>query len=45
MLSHTFPAIIAGAARTAHDGFTARMISTFLPDELHSIQINAACRF
>ena len=42
MLSHTFPAIIAGTARTARDGFTARMISTFLPDELHSLQINTA---
>ena len=42
MLSHTFSAIIAGTARTARVGFTVRMISTFLPDELHSLQINAA---
>jgi hypothetical protein len=38
VLRHTFPAIIAGAAWTASDRFTPRMIRAFLQDQFHSLQ-------
>jgi hypothetical protein len=35
MLRHAFPAIVTGAARTAHDSLALRVDNTFLKKEIH----------